>query len=143
MRPKEVLIFFENSFTKNTKKKEELKIIKEQLVREGFDAILITKIVGREKHLSVKDAYKRFASKSRSFIDYYYNNQFNNVVTLPERLQLISTETSLYSLTSNQERELLWRGEIEVQDVSKVRSNVTSYTRLVIKKLKEQNVVIF
>lgn len=138
---KKSIDFFETAFTENTKKKEELSAIENQLQEEGFDAILITKIVRQEKQMSVVDAYNRFAQKGRTFIDYYSSNQFNYVVKLPERLQLFSTETSLYCLCPEKDRELLWRGEINVENASKIKSNVRSYTRLVINNLKNHNLL--
>lgn len=134
--------FFEESFTDNKKSVAQLNTIENQLLDAGFDAILFTKITSMESRVTLVDAYRNFAKSYQTFEDYYYGNQHVYFKEQQERYQVYTTETSLYCICPGKERELLWRGEIEVVDADKLNRNINSYIAVLFKNLKENNLLL-
>lgn len=134
--------FFEESFTDNEKSLEQLSDIENQLLDAGFDAILFAKITGQESRVTLVDSYQKFAKKYQTFEDYYFRNQHIYYKEHEERYQVYTTETSLYCICPGKERELLWRGEIEVVDADKVDRNINTYMTVLFKSLKDNKLLI-
>lgn len=133
--------YFEASFTDNEQKIEQLNSIENKLFDAGFDATLIAKISKKESKISMEEAYRNFAKKHQTFEDYYYNNQHIYLTKQLERHQVYTTETSLYCICPEKERELLWRSEIEVVDATKVMRNINSYINVLFKNLQENKLL--
>ncbi|RDK89203.1 hypothetical protein [Marinirhabdus gelatinilytica] len=133
---------FEKSFTNNEKKIEQLNEIEKELFKAGYDAILITKITDRRSKISMTDSYRNFAKKHQSFEEYYYNNQHIYLSKQLERNQVYTTETSLYCICPEKERELLWRGEIDVVDATKINRNINSIISVLLKNLKANKLLL-
>ncbi|RMA58773.1 hypothetical protein BXY75_2150 [Ulvibacter antarcticus] len=134
--------FFETSFTDNKKSLNQLNEIENSLLEAGFDAILFTKITDQESRVTLVDSYRNFAKHYQTFEDYYYGNQHIYFKEQQERYQVYTTETSLFCICPGKERELLWRGEIEVVDGDKVNRNINSYISILIKTLKENKLLL-
>tara|TARA_A100000171_G_C2140425_1_gene155128 strand:- start:3176 stop:3814 length:639 start_codon:yes stop_codon:yes gene_type:complete len=134
--------FFETSFTDNKKSVVQLDNIEQRLLEAGFDAILFTKITGRESRVTMVDAYRNFAKRYQSYEDYFYGNVNIYYREQQERYQVYTTETSLYCICPGKERELLWRGEIEVVDAEKVNRNISSYIKILFDTLNENKLLL-
>ena len=134
--------FFEQSFTDNKKSIKELNKIENQLLAAGFDAILFTKITGQQSKVTMVDAYRNFSKSNQTFEDYYYSNQHVYFKEQQERYQVYTTETSLFCICPGKERELLWRGEIELVDSANLNRNVSTYINALFKNLKENNLLL-
>ncbi len=134
--------FFEKSFTDNQQSLKQLNDIENSLLEAGFDAILFTKITGKESRAAVVDAYVNFAKNYQTFEDYYLGNQHLYFKEQQERYQVYTTETSLFCICPGKERELLWRGEIEVVDANKVNQNLNTYVNILFKTLEENNLLV-
>jgi len=134
--------FFEKSFTNNKQSLQQLNEIENRLLEAGFDAVLFTKITGKESRVTVVDAYRNFAKDYQSFEEYYYTHQDLYFKEQKERHQVYTTETSLYCICPGKERELLWRGEIEVVDADKVNRNINSYINILFNTLKENTLLL-
>lgn len=135
--------FFEKSFTDHKKSLEQLNEIEKRLLDADFDAILFTSVVGQESRVTLVDSYRNFARSYQTFEDYYYGNQHLYFKEQQERYQVYTTETSLFCICPGKERELLWRGEIEVVDANKVDRNIKSYMTVLFKSFKENNLLIW
>lgn len=135
--------FFEKSFTDNKKSILQLNTIENQLLEAGFDAILFTKITGKESRVTVVNAYRNFSNNYPTFEDYYYGNQHLYFKEQQERYQVYTTETSLYCICPGKERELLWSGEIEVVDANRINRNINSYITVLFKNLEENSILLF
>ncbi len=134
--------FFESSFTNNKHSLEELNSIEEQLLEAGFDAILFAKVTGKEDKVSIVQSYNNFAREFQTFEDYYFNNQHLYLNEEKESYTVYTTETSLYCICPGKERELLWRGEIEVVDADNVNRNINKYLNILFKGLKENQLLV-
>jgi len=134
--------FFESSFNNDKKSLEELNQIEGRLLDAGFDAILFTKITNQESRVTILDSYRKFAKDFQTFEDYYYGNQHIYFREQQDRYQVYTTETSLYCICPGKERELLWRGEIEVVDADKVNRNINSYMQILFNTLEENKLLL-
>lgn len=134
--------FFEKSFTNNKQSLQQLNDIEERLLEAGFDAILFTKIIGQENRVTLVNSYKNFAKNFQTFEDYYYGNQHVYFKEQKEDYKVYTTETSLFCICPGKERDLLWRGEIEVVEVDKVNWNINSYVTILFKTLKSNNLLL-
>jgi hypothetical protein len=134
--------FFETSFTDNKKSVAQLDNIEQRLLDAGFDAILFTRITKRESRTTVVDAYRNFAKDYQSFEDYFYGNIHLYYKEQQEHYQVYTTETSLYCICPGKERELLWRGEIEVVDLGKVNRNINAYIKILFKTLEDNKLLL-
>jgi len=134
--------FFEKSFTDNEQSLKQLNEIETRLLEAGFDAILFTKITDKESRVSVVDTYQNFEKHHQSFEDYYYDNQHIYFREQQERYQVYTTETSLFCICPGKERELLWRGEIELVDANKIERNINKYITVLFKNLKRNNLLL-
>ena len=104
------ITFFENSFSDPKQSLQQLNAIKKKLIRAGVDAVLFAKITNRKDRVTLVNAYQNFAQSYQTFKNYYYNNQSTNLENKHEQVYMI--ETSLFCICPEQERELIWRGEM-------------------------------
>jgi len=136
------LEIFEPDFTLSQKSekdiKEEVKMIKDQ----GFDAVLVTAVKGVEnKKVSEKD-YRDVNYRFNRFKDYYFIHQ--DIYYQPgyyEEYKVYHVESSLYSITSDAERTLVWTGSIDIIDPSKVHNTVIDFVDRIIKSLEKEQLI--
>ncbi|MGB8706267.1 MAG: hypothetical protein WCD31_14670 [Gillisia sp.] len=134
--------FFEKSFTSSTQSLQQLDEIENKLLESDFDAILFTNITGRENRVTLVDAYRNFERNYKNFKDYYYWNQQFNSKEEEEDYVVYTTETSLYCICPGTERELLWRGEIEVIDAARINKNIKDYITSLFKTFKANRLLL-
>ncbi len=133
---------FDVEFTSSEKSEEELSEVEQQLLDKGFDAILFTKVVGtenrrtfRNKMNNFSNLYTRFSTDYLAHQDIYYNSEYY------ETYSLYHVETSLYCICVDKERELIWRGDFEVEEPSKMGRTIDIYIKLMTASMQEQDVI--
>lgn len=136
------LELFETSFTSEKKTEEELKMLEAQLLSDGFDTVLFTKVIGVEDKIAYKKNYDGYDSTFRKFHedylkyqDAYYNPDYY------EEYSIYHTETSMYCICPNEERTLIWKGYIDILDPQSITETVNDYVRLVVVVLEEQQLI--
>ncbi|SEQ34990.1 hypothetical protein SAMN05421824_1423 [Hyunsoonleella jejuensis] len=136
------LNFFEPTFVVEKKTEEELKSLEAKLINDGFDTILFTKVIGVEDKIQYKkdfddfDAtYKKFNEDYLKHQDAYYNPDYY------EEYTVYHTETSMYCICPTKDKELIWKGYIDIMDPQNVVESVNDYVRLVIVVLEEQQLI--
>ncbi|NER16823.1 hypothetical protein [Spongiivirga citrea] len=134
--------FFESSFTNNKQSLEQLNNIENQLLDAGFDAILFAKVIGKEDKVSIIQSYNNLGREFHTFEDYYFSNQHLYLNEQKQSYTVYNTETSLYCICPGKERELLWRGEIEVVDADNVNRNINKYLNILFKGLKDNQLLV-
>ena len=134
--------FFEPSFTSEEKSTEELKRLESKLVEDGFDTILFTKVVGVEDKIVYKEnfdgydsTYKKFTQDYLKYQDVYYNPEYYNEYTV------FHTETSMYCICPTKDRELIWKGYIDIIDPQSTNETINDYVRLIIVVLEELHLI--
>lgn len=133
---------FDVKFTASEKSDEEIARVEDQLLDKGFDAILFTKVVGSEnqrtflKHMAELDNYYgRFREDYMQHQDIYYDADYYRQFTV------YNAETSLYCICVGKEKELIWRGAIDVTDPIKINKAIDNYIRLVVGALEQQDLI--
>ena len=136
------LNFFGTSFSEERKTGEDLKNIENMLLSEGFDTVLFTKVLGVEDVIAYKENYdgydetfKKFKEDYLKYQDAYYNPDYYNEYTV------YHVETSMYCICPENERELIWKGYIDVVDPQSMRETINSYVNLVIAVLEDQKLI--
>lgn len=136
------LELFEPSFTGEKQSKEELRIVEQILATSFFDAILFTKIKGVENKKVYTEKFKDKKYLDVKFRDDYYSNQ--EIFYNPEyykNFKIYHAETSLYCICPVKERELIWKGYIDIVDPSSIEETVDDYINLLLLVLEEENLL--
>ncbi|WP_418604315.1 hypothetical protein [Hwangdonia sp.] len=130
---------FEASITSEKQSEEELKRLENNLIADGFDTILFTKVIGVEDKISYRNdyhqydnTYRRFSEDYLKYQDAFYNPEYYNEYTV------YHAETSMYCICPTKDRELIWKGYIDIIDPESVKETVNDYVRLVMVVLEEQ-----
>ncbi len=133
---------FDVALTSSQKSEEELSKVEQQLLDKGFDAILLTKIVGSENRQSLKrkmidinDIYGKFKDDYLQHQGIYYETDYYDEYTV------YHAETSLYCICVDKERELIWRGGIDITDPVDIDKSMKDYVKLVTIALEEQDII--
>ncbi|MDC6367125.1 MULTISPECIES: hypothetical protein [Flavobacteriaceae] len=133
---------FDVEFTSSEKSEEELNNVEQQLLDKGFDAILFTKIVGtenkrtfRERMNNIDAIFTQFSSDYLEHQDIYYDPEYY------ETFNVYNAETSLYCICIGKERELIWRGNIDVSEPANVDKAIDDYIKLITNSMAEQDVI--
>ena len=133
---------FDVAFVDSTKSEEELSNVERQLLDKDFDAILFTKVVGSED--------RRTLRRRMSDLDEYYGNFHDDYLghqgiyydpDYYDEYKVYHSETSLYCICVGKERELIWRGAIDITDPININKTVDDYIRLIVLALEEQNII--
>ncbi|MGW9685739.1 hypothetical protein [Flagellimonas sp. 2504JD1-5] len=133
---------FDVSFTDSAKSEEELDDVEQQLLDKDFDAILFTKVIGSEdftkfrKRMSEIDGlYGKFREDYLEYQPIYYETDYYDKYTV------YHAETSLYCICVDKERELIWRGAIDITDPVNIEKTIDEYIKLVVFALEEQDII--
>ncbi len=133
---------FDVAFTSSEKSEEELSEVEQQLLDKGFDAILFTKVVGSENRTTFR---KRMSDVDRfinTFRDDYLEHQpIYYEEGYYDEFTIYQAETSLYCICVGKERELIWRGNIDVMDPKNMDKSIKDYIKLVVFALEEQDII--
>jgi len=136
--------FFERSFTTSAQSVEELDAIENILIQTGFDAVLFSKVTGSESKMTLINSMQNISNNIDDFRSYFYENQniYYDKQSL-ESYQIYHTETLLYCLCPEEDRELLWKGSIDIIDPRNVKKSVSDYVKTLLKELKSQQILFF
>lgn len=136
------LNLLKSSFTSEKKTKEELKSLESNLIDNGFDTILLTKVIGVEDKIEYKKNYDGYDSTYRKFKEDYlkYQDVFYNP-DYYEEYTIYHTETSMYCICSTKDRDLLWKGYIDIMDPQSIHETINDYVQLILIVLEEQQLI--
>ena len=137
------LEFFGPNFGADKKTEEQLTVLEDSLLRHGFDTILLTKIVGIEDKVAYNKNYKDSEETYRKFREDYIMHQdiYNN----PEYYQeytVYHAETSMYCICPTEDRDLIWKGYIDIIDPQSTDETVNDYIKLITLVLEEELLIM-
>jgi len=122
---------------------EDLEDLENQLTDEGFDTILLTEIVGIENKVVHRRDYRKHIQLSRSFEEeYLMQKQWHFDADEYEEYQIYKAETLMYCICPIKDRELLWKGYINISDPQSVHKTVDDYVKLVIAALEQEQLIL-
>jgi len=120
----------------------ELEALENILTKDGFDTIILTKIVGIEnksRYLlnfkSYDNTYRQFKDDYLMYEESYYNS--NNI----EKYTIYNAETSIYCICPTKARQLIWKGYININDTRNIKKIVKNYVKLAIEVLEEEQII--
>ena len=134
--------YFESTFSENNQTEENLKSIENELLNAGFDAVLFSKVTGQESKVTIGQSYRNLAKSFESFSDYYNENSPVYGNEQIEDYPVYNTETSLYCLCPGKERDLIWRGKIDIVNPPGAASTIRDYVKTIVQTLKRNNLLI-
>ncbi|WP_298493573.1 hypothetical protein [uncultured Algibacter sp.] len=136
------LNLFEPTFTSEKKTEEELISLENKLLMDGFDTILLTKVIGVEDKIAYKENYERYDNTHKKFREDYlkYQDAFYNPDYYKE-YTVYHTETSMYCICPTKDKELIWKGYIDIMDPQSVSETVNDYVNLITVVLEEQKLI--
>lgn len=133
---------FDLAFTSAKRSEEELEDAMELLIERDFDAILLTKVIGMGHRVSlmesVADIDRTFDTFSADYLehqDIYYDSGTG------KQFDLFHLETSLYCICVGKERELVWRGNIDLVEPLDTDKVMDSYIALIRGAMEEEEVI--
>ena len=133
------LELFKSSFITEKLTEDELKVLENDLIRDGFDTILFSKVIGVEDRIAYSknydvydETFKKFREDYLRYQDIYYNPDYY------EEYIIYHAETSMYCICPTKDRELIWKGYVDIVDPQSINKSVKDYVNQVIKVLEEQ-----
>lgn len=136
------LDLFEPTFSTEQKSEAQLKRIEDILIANGFDTVLFTKIIGIEDKVAYNknyegydETYRKFKEEYLMHQDIYYNPDYY------ENYKVYHAETSIYCICPTKDRELIWKGYIDITDPNSIDETVNDYVKLLIVVLENQSLI--
>ena len=133
---------FDADFLESKKTNDELKVLEHQLIQEGFDAVIFTKVAGIKNKIQYKKDYTNFDKNHKKFNDDFlmYQDQVFNPDAYQE-YQVYNAETSVYCLCPTKDRTLIWKGYIDIVDPENIDQTVNDYSKLLILVLENDGII--
>ena len=133
---------FDVKFTDGARSEEELNLVEEQLLDKDFDAILFTRILGSENRQAFRVYAADMGNANNRFRDDYISSQrIYYDADYYEGYRVYFAETSLYCICVGKERDLIWRGTLEVKDPGNMQKAIHSYIRTIVRAMGDQDVI--
>ncbi len=133
---------FDPAFTSEKLTESELTALETQLLADGFDTIIFSKVVGSEdkiaytKNFDVYDeTFVKFKEDYLRYQDIFYNPDYY------EEYTVYHAETSMFCICPTKDRELLWKGSIDIVDPQSIDKTVKDYISLIIEILDEEELI--
>lgn len=135
--------FSDNTFTLLEKTEEEINLITEKLVKNEFDAVLITAIKSiDEKQAYSQGYYGAYGTKWPYFGRYYnYYQDYYYTPTFYEDYKVYHVETSIYNINKEANKSLVWVGSIDIVDPKTIATTVKGYTKSLLKELEKEMLI--
>ncbi len=135
---------FDVEFTITARTEDELDEVEQLLLDRDFDAILFTKVLGSENVQSFRQRMAELDSYYGKFRDDYLNHQDIYYDTdYYDQYTVYHAETSLYCICVGKERELIWRGAIDITDPIDLKKTIDDYIKLVVLAMGEEDVIFW
>lgn len=133
----------DQSFTASKRSEEEIEMMKKELLQQGFDAIVITAVVGiddktirRSGHYTFGyNWWYRFGPYFYRFQDIYYTPDYY------EDYKVFHIETSIYNISGDEDESLVWVGTFNIVDPVNITSTVNDYVARIIGQLERENLI--
>ena len=133
---------FKPSFTSIKQTEAEIEKEIKTLSNQGFDAILIATVQGVDEKVSYQMDFLMYQPYSRHFRHYYYLNQgiyYNN--RLYENYKVYHIEISLFNLTSEHEKSLIWVASYDIVDPQKIKKTIKECVKALENSLEEEGFI--
>ncbi len=136
-------VFFNSDFTSRPRTEEELGALERAMLSKGFDAILVSKVLGAEDKVTLVQSYRSWDKSFNGFEDDYYSSQ--GLYVEDEEMQkytVYHAESALYCICPTKEREIIWKGAIDVTEPDNDRKAIKDYISMLVWALEDQELLI-
>lgn len=133
---------FEVAFRTSQRSEEDLNKVEQELLYKGFDAIILTKITGIENKKTLRENMNKIDALFSRFSSDYLEHQ--NLYYSPEPFKsytIYHAETSLYCICVDKERELIWKGNVDITQPKDKDTAIAAYIKLMTDAMKEEEVI--
>jgi hypothetical protein len=120
----------------------EMDELESDLLRDGFDTVLLSKIIGVEDKIVYKEnydaydeTYKKFREDYLKYQDIFYNPDYY------DEYSIYHAETSMHCICPTEDRSLIWKGYIDILDPKSGDNTITNYVNIVIAVLEDQMLI--
>ena len=130
------------NFMFDDKPSKQIKIIENILTSNFYDAILFTKVKGVEDRIVYNENFD-----SKEYLDVKFKDDYNKhekILNDPkyyDKYKVYHVETSLYCICPTKDRELVWKGSINIIDPTSIEETVNDYVNVLLLALEEQYLV--
>lgn len=132
----------EVSFKSQEMTKIEMDDLETILLNDGFDTVLLSKIIGVENKIEYRknydgydETYKKFGEDFLRYQDIYYNPDYY------DEYSIYHAETTMHCICPTKERSLVWKGYIDILDPKTYDKTIFNYVNLVIAVLEEHQLI--
>ncbi|RKN80205.1 hypothetical protein [Ulvibacterium marinum] len=135
-------VVLDRFFTNSQRSEEEIDAMEEKLIANGFDAVVITAIIGVDDKRSYNSGYYTFGYHWYRFGPYYY--RFQDLYYTPDYYsdyQVYHVETSIYNIKEDMDKSLVWVGTFDIVDPVNITSTVDDYVERIIIQLEREGVI--
>lgn len=134
--------FLDTDFITKKLSEQQLDSLENILIENGFDTILFSKVIRIEDRIQYQRDYYDNDQTNRRFKEEYIISQnlfFNS--NSKDEYKVYHVETALYCICPTKERELLWKGYINVVDPISIDKSVNNYVKLTVKALEKEKLL--
>ncbi|WP_428741012.1 hypothetical protein [Tenacibaculum sp.] len=136
------LTLFDSAFKTKKMTEDDLNVLENKLIEDGFDTILLSKVIGVENKLAYNKNYKGDDEVYKKFKDEYY--MYQDIFYNPDYYQeykVYHIETTMYCICPTKDKELIWKGYIDIVDPKSTDKTINEYVNLVIMALEKQQLI--
>ena len=130
------------SFTNLKQTEEDIEEQIDTLLKRGYDAILLSAVKGYENRITYRGELLRNDIRFNRFGPYYYFHQnvyFDDEIY--QEYKVYHIEISLYDLTSNTEKSLVWVASYDVIDPKKIKATIKDCVNAIVSSLEEEGIL--
>ncbi|WP_213522826.1 hypothetical protein [Nonlabens sp.] len=148
LRTKGVNAFNSDDFFKNHNKnkaftEEELEDLEALLLSQGYDAVLVSKVIGAEDKITLVQSYRNLNKTFDNFgSDYYSNQDLDNIEDQIENYVVYHAQSVLYCICPENKRQVIWRASIDVTKLDSDKKAIKEYIKMLLWTLEEQDLLI-
>lgn len=132
----------DSSFKTKRMMESDMDALEAYLLRDGFDTVLLSKIIGVEDKIVYKENYdgydethKKFKEDYLRYQDIFYNPDYY------DQYSIYHAETSMHCICPTEEKTLIWKGYIDILDPKSGDKTITNYVNIVIAVLEDQQLI--
>ncbi|MFD1096298.1 hypothetical protein [Salegentibacter chungangensis] len=130
--------FFDPYFTSSKQSEHDLAELEEKLLDLGFNTVLMSRIKSVQDKVSLGQAFKSF---SGNFSRDYYQNQALYLDEPDNTKKIYITETALYRLSRNKNKEVIWRARIDLINPKIIDNSINEYIDILISALGTEDLL--
>ncbi|MCP4055281.1 MAG: hypothetical protein GY739_20015 [Mesoflavibacter sp.] len=120
----------------------EINKIEDSLISLNYDTVIISRIIGIKNKIKYSDLYYKEHIEQKNFKEEFilYQDQFYNP-NYYEDYNVYNAETLIYCLCPNTDRNLIWKGSIDIIDPTNLKDSVKDYIKLLVLILEEEAII--